>query len=298
MEDPWGLSELLEGGAVLSFPHTALAYSAPLILPLAAALYRLPAIKRVIALGVLHLGALPEPFRRLSRVFADPSAAEDEIAEAFAALAGGFVPSGKVILTPFGEVPIGRANLVPPLREDHGVLAREFSLDTFFALLAYVADRLGRPPLPVLAVYVGLTRNPLTGGFGLARELARALSPLLGPGTALVATGDVVHYGRPYGDVPGDDGLPQDPSGLERHFRGELERVLGLALAERDYAQAYRISEGRLKSDQRQLLPVIAELLGPGAGFRVLAFGLSDYAPIFGVVPPCLVASALIALLT
>ena len=87
---------------------------------------------------------------------------------------------------------------------------------------------------------------------------------------------------------PGADGLPQDPSGLEEHFRGQLKRALGLALAERDYAQAYRGSEEVLKSGQRQLLPGIAELLGPGADFQILEFGLSDYAPIFRAAPPML----------
>ena len=150
VEDPWGLPELIKKGAILSFPHTALAYSAPLILPLAAALYRLPAIKRVIALGVLHLGALPELFRRLSRVFADPSAAEDEIAEAFAALAGGFAPSGKVIPTPFGEVPIARSGLGPPLREDDGVRVLAFGLSDYAPIFGVV------PPCLVASALIAL----------------------------------------------------------------------------------------------------------------------------------------------
>jgi len=272
---------------VISFPHTALGYSGPLIMRTVVSLLRTPGLRRVIALGVLHMGTLPEPYKGLYRS-GQPG---------WERLAGGFVPVGPAVATPFGEVPLAGGRLPPPVKEDRGILGNEFSLDTFLAMYAYAAGRLGMVPPPVLPVYVGLTRDPDSSSFAVAGELARALSPWLGPGTALVTTGDVVHYGLPYGDDPGSALLPMDPAGLETHFRGEMERTLALALEERDYAAAFERPERILKSDQRHLLPVIAELLGPGAGFRIQNFSLSDYAPIFGVAPPCLVASSLFAFL-
>jgi len=291
------LTGALAAGGIVSIPHTALPYSGPLIMRVVRSLLRLPGLKRILALGVLHMGALPEPFSELYRRVQDPEVPKAARKEAFAALARGFVPALDAVSTPLGEVPIAPAELPPSLKRDSGILAHEFSLDTFLVLWRYTAEKLGNDPPPVLPVYVGLTHDPVTGSFSTAAELARVLSPLLGLGTAAVATGDVVHYGLPYGDDPGSALLPMDPAGLETYFRGEVERTLALALEERDYAAAFERSEIILKSDQRHLLPVIAELLGPGAGFRILEFSLSDYAPIFGVAPPCLVASSLFAFL-
>jgi hypothetical protein len=43
-----------------------------------------------------------------------------------------------------------------------------------------------------------MTRNPLSGSFEGAASLARALRQLVTRRTAVVATGDLVHYGRGY----------------------------------------------------------------------------------------------------
>ena len=277
------LLQAIRSRGIISFPHTALGYSGPLIMRTVVSLLRTTGLQRVVALGVLHMGTLPEPY---AGFYGSGGSGWER-------LAGGFVPVRPTLTTPFGEVPLAGGGVPPPVQEDRGILGNEFSLDTFLAMYAYAAGRLGMDPPPVLPVYVGLTRDPDSGSFAVAGELARALSDWLGSGTALVTTGDVVHYGRPYGDDPASDELARDVPGLTRHFRTLLVRALELALGERDYAGAYRVL-GDLKSDQRHVLPVIAELLGPGAGFRVHDFSLSDYAPIFRVAPPCLVASTLI----
>lgn len=282
-----GLIRVLQEGGVASFPHTALGYSGPLIMRTVTSLLRLPELRRAIALGVLHTGTLPGPFAELySRA--------REGGEGWERLAGGFVPPGEAIRTPFGEVPLAHIPVQSPLHRDGEILTNEFSLDTFFSLYAHAAGKMGMRAPPVLPIYVGLTRDPHTGSFQTAAELARAITAFSGPGTAVVATGDVVHYGLPYGDHPGSDGLPRDLEGLARHFRTQVERTLELALAG-DYGAAFALSERVLKSDQRHLLPVIAELLGTGARFEVLEFELSDYSSILEAAPPCIVASSLIA---
>ncbi len=282
-----GLIRVLQEGGVVSFPHTALRYSGPLIMRTVASLLHLPELRRTIALGVLHTGTLPEPYAELYR-------RAQEGGEGWERLAGGFVPPGEAIRTPFGEVPLAHTPVQSPLQRGGAILAHEFSLDTFFSLYAYAAGKMGMKAPPVLPIYVGMTRNPHTDSFQTAAELARAIAAVAGPGTAVVATGDVVHYGLPYGDHPGSDGLPRDSGGLARHFRTQVERTLKLALAG-DHGAAFALLEKVLKSDQRYLLPVIAELLGTGARFEVLEFELSDYSWILEVAPPCVVASSLIA---
>ena len=141
-----------------------------------------------------------------------------------------------------------------------------------------------------------MTRNPLSGSFEGAASLARALRQLVTRRTAVVATGDLVHYGRGYDVEERVRTMPTDVEALRAFFAREVEGTLRLALEDHDYEAAFARSEQVLRSDQRHLLPVLAELLGTGAESSVLEFELSDYAPILEVEPPCLVASALVAL--
>ena len=112
------LAELLRAGAVLSFPHTALRYAAPLILRVVASLYRLPGIERVVALGVLHMGALPKPYQAVYRLLTSEEAPTREREKAFRHLAGGFLLPGSAVATPFGKLPLLQAELPPPVRRE------------------------------------------------------------------------------------------------------------------------------------------------------------------------------------
>jgi hypothetical protein len=76
-------------------------------------------------------------------------------------------------------------------------------------------------------------------------------------------------------------------------LRREVESVLVAALRG-DLDLAYRLSTERLRSDQREILPVLAGVVGRRGACRLLHFSLSDYAPILDVPPPCCVASALV----
>src|SRR5262245_19118494 len=90
-------------------------------------------------------------------------------------------------------------------------------------------------------------------------------------------------------------GMPEDAAALTRHFEGRVEAMLRAGVDERDLARAFEMGSTELRSDQRHLLPVIVEALGPGARSEILSFRMSDYAAINGVARPCLVASALVA---
>jgi hypothetical protein len=285
----------LEKGGVVSFPHTALAYSAPIIMRTVTSLLGIPGLQAVIALGVIHVGALPESHRALYLLAHDRKAPPKERLAAWERLAGGFVPATRAIATPFGDLEVLEISPSGLIREDDGILRNEFSLDSFTALYRLAASELGVRPPPLLPVYVGITRNPVEGTFEVAQRLAAELGGLAGPKVALVTTGDVVHYGLPYGDKPMEDRLPKDITTLTAHFRSRFEEVTLAALKRRDYGYAFLSSERELKSDQRYILPLISELLGAGAEFDILSFELSDYSGIFDVPPPCVVASALVA---
>ncbi|RLE39996.1 hypothetical protein DRJ23_02835 [Candidatus Acetothermia bacterium] len=291
-DDP-KLDAALADRAILSFPHTALPYAGPLQARVIAALHR-AGVELIIALGVLHTSAIPAPYAERLELLRDPAAPLEERRAAFSQLSGAFIPRGGSIPTPFGSLTIAPVEFTEAVRPDSGILKNEFSLDTFFSLLAFYCRTRALPPPRVLPVYVGVTRDPESGSFGVGEEIARELAGFIGPKTAVVTTGDLVHYGTGYGDEERISQLPQEKEGLEAYFRREVEEVLARGLGGRRLEEAFQMSQEVLKSDQRYILPVLAGLLGPGAGYEILHFELSDYAGILSVAPPCYVASALV----
>ena len=293
------LHHLLNRGAVLSFPHTAMRFAGPIQANVVTALYRCE-FERVIALGALHSSSLPDPYRGFDQAVLNENLPVDRRSEAFLSLTGGILPGATSAVTPFGTLPFlplpeELCEVVRP--EPLHLLEQEFSLDTFFSLVRFYADWRGTDPLPVLPVYIGMTRDPISGSFDVARRLAASLRKVHDSRTAIVATGDLVHYGTAYSDREAAAARSADAAALHTHFRREVERTLDLALIERRDADAFRSSEQVLKSDQRHLLPVLAGLVRPNGQYEILHFELSDYAPIFGSGPPCVVASALVAFL-
>jgi hypothetical protein len=286
----FAVSRLVGRRAVLSFPHTALRYAGPLQARVARALYDDRTVERILALGVLHGSGI-----EVYRAALDAGAPAGRRREAFAAVGGAFLPREKCVETPFGELPAWDTAVTSAVRIDEaGLLGAEFSLDTFHGVLRAAADAFGRPPLPVLSVYVGVTRDPLSGSFETAEAVADWMRAYIDPSTAVVATGDLVHYGAAYGGAwaPGN---PVARGALEKVLRPEVERVLASAFADRDWETAYRLSRERLGNDQREMLAVLSSHLGPGAWAALLSFDLSDYSEILNVAPPCVVASALAA---
>ncbi len=282
------LVESVHCGAILSFPHTALRYAGALQASILRALYG-AGVRRVLALGVVHGGVVPAV-----RVAQDTAASPAERREAFNAASGGFLAAPSA-----ADTPLGRALLwtVPPgsglvRRAAGGMLRDEFSLDSFLALsAAFAADR-GSDAIPVLPLYVGVTRDPETGAFDVAERLAQWLRDVARAGTAIVATGDLVHCGAHYGSPLSAFGC-RDAGDAEPVLQREVESALAAALRG-DLDLAYRLSVERLRNDQREILPVLAGVVGPGGACRLLHFSLSDYAPILDVPPPCCVASALV----
>jgi len=283
------VAALGEGG-IVSFPHTTLTDSADPLARVAASVL-LTHAPRVVALGVLHGGTLPEPWRADLAELARGSARADELLRR---VGGSFIAAGPS-RTPFGDVAAGPAPATGPfVRADDGILANEFSLDLFLAVLAAAARERGVEPPAVTRVFVSVTRGA-DGSFSVAEGVARSVAPLIADGAVCVATGDLVHYGNSYTRPEAMRGMPADADALTRHFERRVAAMLAAGLEDRDLARAFEMGTSELRSDQRHLLPVIAALLGPGARAGVLSFRMTDYAAINGVARPCLVASALVA---
>jgi len=272
---------------VLSFPHTTLDAAGPLQAAVVEAIYR-SGCRRVLALGVLHTSRLSAAF-----VASDATKPAPERVRAFHELAGGFLPAADDVATPFGTlsvVPTAPAPDVPVRTDNGGVLRDEFSLDTFLAMLRLGAIVFGARPPQVIPIYVGLTRHPVSGSFAVAHALGTWLRERWDE-AAIVATGDVVHYGAFYGSAIQLAPLPE----LEVRLVERLKESFRCAFEQGDDAAAYEIGSRTLRSDQREMLPAVARLLDSGAHGDILAYEWTDYAGILHVAPPCRVASALIA---
>jgi len=241
-------------GAIVSFPHTALSYAGPLQARLVSSIYRM-GIGRIVALGVLHGSG-----NRAFRMARDPSLPLEERKAGFARVAGGFSPSADTFATSFGAYPVWRPAGAGPVRTAEfsldtfvsilklgaglfgkdeipifpiyvGMTRAEFSLDTFVSILKLGAGLFGKDEIPIFPIYVGMTRDPIVGGFALAFDLAEWLWGIVRPGTALVTTGDLVHYGTAYA-APGE--VVEDDPNLTGRFRSKVERMLDSGLIEAD----------------------------------------------------------------
>ncbi len=271
---------------VWSFPHTAIDFCGPLQARVVASLYR-ARVRRAVALGVMH-GSWVAPYVTAL----DESRPPEEREGAFATVSGAFAVETTRLTTPFGHVDIEPTPPAASIRADReNLLKREFSLDTFHAILRLAADVFQSDPPRLLPLYVGMTRHPTSGSFEGATRLAGDLHREWSSDTAIVTTGDVVHYGRVYGPTDRGDSTQE----LAAYFLERLRVALDLALTRRDLEGAHSISQSELRSDQREILPVLAHLLGTDAKADIVSFEMSDYAPIFDVDPPCRVASSLIA---
>ena len=284
------LDHVLASGGIPSVPHTAAGYSGRMITRLVSSLYE-TGVQRVLALGVLHAGMLPQ-----ARIARDPNRPLDERRKAVDLLSGLIMPVEERIDTAYGSLPAWRPAEDPGVAavDRHGVLASEFSLDTLASTLALEARIQGCAPLPLLQAYVGLIRDPIDGGFHLADSVADWVRHHWTPGTAVVTTGDLVHFGTAYGMAEDDTRQGCHFEVLASLFREEVSAMLASGIHRNDEV-AYRRGSDDLHSDQREILPVLARLLGTNAGAEILEFSLSDYAGILSSPPPCLVASVLVA---
>jgi hypothetical protein len=295
-EEQESLVSLVKNGAILAFPHTSVDYSANPIARVVTTLIEAN-VNRVVALGVFHVWGHKNTEKTYALAM-DDTASIRERALAFETLSGAFCPATEGLSTPFGELPLAtieRDGFSAVQFDEDDLLAHEFSLDTFMAMARVYADLQGRRPLAICPVYIGITRDPMLRSFTVAQSVAQELERLVDTSTAIVATGDVVHYGTVYSPAEMVERLPKAGPELHNYLQTELEVTYDQFLKRREFESAFHKIDRELNNDQRYLLPVLANLLGPSTGYDILSFELSDYAGILKAEEPCFVASSLIA---
>ena len=153
------LVEIIGKGGVISFPHTALEFSAALHARVVSSLYNSD-VKEVIALGVFH-----GHYDQGQCLF------RDDICE---------------------EIKCG------VVKRANRLLAHEFSLDNFLAAVEWYAEINGVTALKVFPLYISypeMGKRESDPEYKMSEKIAKELKQVMGEKTAVVCTGDWAHYG-------------------------------------------------------------------------------------------------------
>ena len=253
------LAHVLESGGALLFPHVGIAVGGHQIAAVIHAVLASNA-KTVLVLGVLH-------------------ARTDELEKARQRVASGVDPGLEDAWGIQGPGTSGRNDW-----ED------EFSLDHFLFLWHEARTRLSPKRLPELVLrfpYLAGGRPDRLPGIGELEHLVREREAVI------VATGDLFHHGRAYGNSP-EESRPPELESLDLARRA-IEHGLEL-LRQGDYA-AYNRHSVETKSDARDVGQVLRHLTGPCQG-RVLDLVAEDMTGPYGAPAPSWVAGALVAFST
>jgi hypothetical protein len=252
----WQLAPVLAAGGTILFPHASIGVCGYQI---AAAVHAVldAGARRVIALGVLH-------------------ALTDELDAARRRVAAGGDPAVEASWGIQGPGLAGRADW-----------RAEFSLDHFAWLLDAECTRrdCAAPELIERYPYLAGGAPERLPGFA---ELAAAARE---PGTVILATGDLCHHGRGYGDGPAEALAPEAGGlALARRAIGE-----GLDLLSRGEQAAYQEHCVATKSDARDTGQVLRALIGP-CRWRLLDLVADDMTGPYQAPAPTWVAGALVTL--
>jgi len=169
---------------------------------------------------------------------------------------------------------------------DYDPEKEEFSLDGLSFMLDLVESALGQPKIGLKRRFVVRDRS-LTEPELMVKDIeakGKALMKELDDDTALLITGDLVHYGHGYGmtDVAEDLGL------IDRMIGSDLE-----LLYERKDHLGYLLSARKNMNDQAVVGIVAGTLLGSPLEHRVFSCEMTDYSEILGTKRPTVVASVL-----
>ncbi|MBN1389156.1 MAG: hypothetical protein JXA22_00780 [Candidatus Thermoplasmatota archaeon] len=164
----------------------------------------------------------------------------------------------------------------------------EFSLDTFKYVLDRTASIIGgeRPEL----VELFLPRGP-RGDKGDKERMQEQiddsafLGKMISDDTAVVLTGDLMHYGDFYERTGYTDGKDDK---LEKM----IEKGLELIFSVRDKDLYFQNSRS-CGNDQWASVVAITTLIPDDLAYRIFSMEFSDYSPVFQTSPPCLVASVM-----
>jgi len=162
----------------------------------------------------------------------------------------------------------------------------EFSLDSFRHILGRAADRLDIDMPEVKEEFLPRHREVLFDldlAVSTFREEGARIGEGLEPGTPIVMTGDLRHYGYGYGTTPP---VREDSEDLMRDVRIGLDMVY----KEKD-PRGYLEHSIEVLNDQAAAAIAVSELLGDPLDYSVLSAEMSDYSGILNERKPTLVAS-------
>ncbi|MGA1820811.1 MAG: hypothetical protein ACMUHU_07385, partial [Thermoplasmatota archaeon] len=164
--------------------------------------------------------------------------------------------------------------------------SKEFSLDNFRYVLKRSGELYGYDAPELEEVF--LPMRPRGEGTDQERskeqaEDVRYLKKGLDIGSALVMTGDLAHYGAPYGTRD----MIEDPADL---IKGQILDCLELIYSRKDPGTYYERSI-ECGNDQWAVATAASSLFDEELDHEVFSLDLADYSDVFQVPPPCLVAS-------
>ncbi len=283
--------QTVENGGIISFPHTLLKFSSEMILEVARSMYSAD-ISRIIALGVLHADTLPpESSTRLESLFEQTYT--DSYKEDFTEFKGAFYRAKDE--SAFGTL----SRFEPPesweiIRQNDHLLEDEFCLDYLFNIIELTADVIDEQPIPLLPIYCGVSFDPATDSFQLAEGLAAEINQLNNEDTALLATGNLVHFGNNYNEPKVIREKPKAIKELGPLFYDKIEEAFTAVFTEKDYLKGFDLLHNELQSDQGLLLPVLSELFSPyTVDYHFYKYRLSDYSEVWEVQKPSVVATSM-----
>ena len=253
------LSDVLERGGALLFPHVGIAAGGHHIAAVIHAVLRSNA-ETVLVLGVLH-------------------ARTEELEAARQRVASGGAPALEAAWGVQGPGTSGRDDW-----------EQEFSLDHFLFLWQEALKRLVPPRIPELVLrfpYLAGGCPERLPGIGELEHLVQKRKAVI------VATGDLFHHGLAYGNSP-EESRAAEAGGLDLARRA-IEHGCDL-LRKGDYA-AYNRHSVATKSDARDVGQVLRHLTGPCEG-RLLDLVAEDMTGAYKAPAPSWVAGALVAFST
>ncbi len=173
---------------------------------------------------------------------------------------------------------------------------KEFSLDGFEHIARMYAKVNGAEPLEIEKIYPPLKEEgkPDVQTLGAAGE---ALREKVDSRTAVVMTGDLVHYGHAYlrGGEAGYELAPKedeiDAGNHEKIINAWIDEGLELVYHKKDYEAFLGKHKPVALNDQGRVAIMASSFLGNGLEYKIFYRKLSDYSGVLNAKKPTVVAS-------
>lgn len=165
---------------------------------------------------------------------------------------------------------------------------KEFSLDGFEHIARMYAEVNGTEPLEIDKVYPPDEQD----GKPYVQKLeaaGKALRDTVDGRTAVVMTGDLVHYGHAYLKNGKENEI--DARNFEKTIISWIDEGLELVYRKKDYDTFLSKHKPKAMNDQGRVAIMASAFLGDDLDYKIFYRKLSDYSNVLGAKKPTLVAS-------